>query len=108
MKCSNRLCLSCCQMSQRVHHLTCNFKAHLSTPSSGDSFDLTQGSSEQLQSPQQSSHKQIQSAQANWTITSTPTPSQLLEYCCNLVALPKPSLYKYHQNLQAVALLANS
>ncbi|KAI9620451.1 hypothetical protein H4Q26_013663 [Puccinia striiformis f. sp. tritici PST-130] len=109
MKCSHTLCLSCCQMSQQVHHLTCKYKGHLSTPSSGDFSmttpqirstlpfpppkDLISGSSEQLHSSNQSSHKQIQSAQANRTVTSTLTPSQLLEY---------------HQNIQAVALLANS
>ncbi|KAI7939960.1 hypothetical protein MJO28_013612 [Puccinia striiformis f. sp. tritici] len=52
--------------------------------------------SEQLQIPQpsgSSSYKPIQSAQANRTVTSTLTPSQLFEY---------------HQNLQAVELLANS
>ncbi|KAA1089420.1 hypothetical protein PGT21_017797 [Puccinia graminis f. sp. tritici] len=115
MKCSHKLCLSCCQMGQRVHYLTCNFKGHLYTPSSsGDSSGSTPvirrfvpssqqsglilGPSEQLQLPQPSglnasSHKQIQSAQANRTVTSTLTPSQLLEY---------------HQNLQAVDLLAKS
>ncbi|KAI9618423.1 hypothetical protein KEM48_006662, partial [Puccinia striiformis f. sp. tritici PST-130] len=28
MKCSHKLCISCCQMGQRMHHLTCKFKAH--------------------------------------------------------------------------------
>ncbi|KAA1078145.1 hypothetical protein PGT21_029383 [Puccinia graminis f. sp. tritici] len=114
MKCSHNLCLSCCQMGQRVHHLTCNFKGHLyAPPSSGNDSGqtpavsgcppFTQPSglieySEQLQIPQPSgsnpsSHKQIQSAQADRTVTSTLTPSQLLEY---------------HQNLQAVELLAKS
>jgi hypothetical protein len=40
-----------------------------------------------------SGHKQIQSAQANRAVTATLTPSQLFEY---------------HQNLQAVELLAKS
>ncbi|KAI7944932.1 hypothetical protein MJO28_010627 [Puccinia striiformis f. sp. tritici] len=115
MKCSHKLCISCCQMGQRMHHLTCKFKAHRYAPSSLGTSSVTSpvitssvpfspssalipgySVSEQLQIPQpsgSSSHKPIQSAQANRTVTSTLTPSQLLEY---------------HQNLQAVELLANS
>ncbi|KAI9627239.1 hypothetical protein H4Q26_017471 [Puccinia striiformis f. sp. tritici PST-130] len=115
MKCSHKLCISCCQMGQRMHHLTCKFKAHRYTPSSLETSSVTSpvitsslpfspssalipgySVSEQLQIPQpsgSSSHKPIQSAQANRTVTSTLTPSQLFEY---------------HQNLQAVELLANS
>ncbi|KNE95835.1 hypothetical protein PSTG_10895 [Puccinia striiformis f. sp. tritici PST-78] len=115
MKCSHKLCISCCQMGQRMHHLTCKFKAHRYAPSSLGTSSATSpvitsslpfspssalipgySVSEQLQIPQpsgSSSHKPIQSAQANRTVTSTLTPSQL---------------FKYHQNLQAVELLANS
>ncbi|KAH9450155.1 hypothetical protein Pst134EA_026864 [Puccinia striiformis f. sp. tritici] len=32
-KCSHSLCLSCCQMAQRVHSLKCKFKGHLYKPS---------------------------------------------------------------------------
>ncbi|KAH9454017.1 hypothetical protein Pst134EB_014113 [Puccinia striiformis f. sp. tritici] len=28
MKCSHKLCISCCQMGQRMHHLTCKFKVN--------------------------------------------------------------------------------
>ncbi|POW11030.1 hypothetical protein PSHT_08594 [Puccinia striiformis] len=98
-----------------MHHLTCKFKAHRYAPSSLGTSSVTSpvitsslpfspssalipgySVSEQLQIPQpsgSSSHKPIQSAQANRTVTSTLTPSQLFEY---------------HQNLQAVELLANS
>ncbi|KNE89551.1 hypothetical protein PSTG_16990 [Puccinia striiformis f. sp. tritici PST-78] len=115
MRCSHKLCLSCCQMGQQMHHLTCKFKANLYAESSLGTPSVTSpvitsslpfpppsglipGSSvsKQLQIPQpsgSSSHKQIQSAQANWTVTSTLKPSQLFEY---------------HQHLQAVELLANN
>ncbi|KAI9624304.1 hypothetical protein H4Q26_016874, partial [Puccinia striiformis f. sp. tritici PST-130] len=102
-------------MAQRVHSLTCRFKGHLYKPfwpgnhrvSSPEIPNLIpvaqpngsiQGSSQQLSiatlsGSNQGSSKQIQSAQANRAVTSTLTPSQL---------------YEYHQNIQAVDLVAKS
>ncbi|KAH9812933.1 hypothetical protein DFH28DRAFT_1222997 [Melampsora americana] len=102
MKCSNKLCLSCCQMGQRVHSLACNFKAHLYTPPSSGFHPLSSPSirDHRLSSPPIGSFipfgqpsgsnqgfSQIQSAQANRAVTSTLTPSQLAEYHENIKAV---------------------
>ncbi|KAH9817610.1 hypothetical protein DFH28DRAFT_1094413 [Melampsora americana] len=73
MKCSNKLCLLCCQLGQRVHSLACNFKAHLYTPPSSDHL---------LSSPPIGSFIPF-----GQPITSTLTPSQLAEYHENIKAV---------------------
>ncbi|EGG04812.1 uncharacterized protein MELLADRAFT_64643 [Melampsora larici-populina 98AG31] len=127
MKCSLRLCLLCCQMVQRVHGLTCNFKAHVYTPlSSGDhdmsspairnfvpfglSNVLDQGSSQHVSQSLVSFPRSSQSL-AGPSGSQQATSKQIQSAQANRAVtstLTPSQLSEYHENLKAVDLVAKS
>ncbi|EGG09657.1 uncharacterized protein MELLADRAFT_95778 [Melampsora larici-populina 98AG31] len=126
MKCSLRLCLLCCQMVQRVHGLTCNFKAHFYTAlSSGDQhrsspainnfvpFHLNvynQGSSQPLSQPTVLTQHSSPSL-AGPSGSQQPKSRQIQSAQANRAVtstLTPSQLSEYHENLKAVDLVAKS
>ncbi|EGG04990.1 uncharacterized protein MELLADRAFT_88424 [Melampsora larici-populina 98AG31] len=135
MKCSLRLCLltsmtespmKCCQMVQRVHGLTCNFKAHFYTAlSSGDqhrsspsinnfvpfhSNVYNQGPSQPLSQPSVLTQRPYQSL-AVPSGSQQPKPRQIQSAQANRAVtstLTPSQLSEYHENLKAVDLVAKS